>query len=68
MQIKETICEHWEQMLKPKEINGTKIHWQPFHDPHSMNSWALTYQTIYLVIQYKTNANFAKFNATFNKR
>jgi hypothetical protein len=24
MQIKETICEHWEQMLKPKEINGTK--------------------------------------------
>jgi hypothetical protein len=55
-------------MLKPKEINGTKIHWQPFHDPHSMNSWALTYQTIYLVIQYKTNANFAKFNATFNKR
>jgi hypothetical protein len=24
MQIKETICEHWEQMLKPREINGIK--------------------------------------------
>jgi hypothetical protein len=67
MQIKKTISEHWEQMLKPKEINGTKIQWQAFHDPCSMNSWALTYQTIYLVIQYKINANGAKFNATFNK-
>ncbi len=25
MQIEETICEHWEQMLKPREINGSKI-------------------------------------------
>jgi hypothetical protein len=24
MQIKETICEHWEQMIKLKEISGTK--------------------------------------------
>jgi len=25
MQIEETICENWEQMLKPREINGSKI-------------------------------------------